>query len=202
MPPLKPHPHVPNKTNDSCAECGLFLSHPIHLSHIGRNKLSEEEARDKVFNDYLDNTTRSVRKARLFYKTTIAQLEAQCEALADNCIKHGSEIHQLEERLEAAIDNKTCLIDTKGGSRIRVVGQDLWDNNEELEAKLLAHTENEGDECPLCALEAEKDAYRTGLAMFMHRYLHETDTHIWETCAQNAWLERADTFIQQNNLLT
>jgi hypothetical protein len=106
------------------------------------SKLSEEEARDKVFNDYLNNIMRSVRKARLFYKTTITQLEAQCEALADNCIKHGSEIHQLEERLDAAIDNKTCLIDTKGGSRIRVVGQDLWDNNEELKAKneALHHT--------------------------------------------------------------
>ena len=41
----------------------------------------------------------------------------------------------LEERLIAAIDNKTCLIDING-SRIRVVGQDLWDNNEKLETEL------------------------------------------------------------------
>jgi len=27
----------------------------------------------------------------------------------------------------------------------------------QLEAKLLAHTENEGDECPLCQLEAENE---------------------------------------------
>ena len=39
------------------------------------SKLSEEEARDKVFNDYLYNITKSVRKIRVFYKTTVDQLE-------------------------------------------------------------------------------------------------------------------------------
>ena len=45
----------------------------------------------------------------------------------------GEDLFNLEDRLIAATDNKTCLINTKSGVRIRIVGQDLWDNNEKLE---------------------------------------------------------------------
>lgn len=34
----------------------------------------------------------------------------------------------------------------------------LLEQNEMLGARLLAHEENEGDECPLCAVEADRDA--------------------------------------------
>jgi len=47
------------------------------------SELSEEEARDKVFNDYLYNITKSVRKIRVFYKTTVAQLETTNAALVE-----------------------------------------------------------------------------------------------------------------------
>ena len=42
-------------------------------------------------------------------------------------------------------------------------GVDPLDRISELETQLLAHLENEGDECPLCAAEAEIQALRTAL---------------------------------------
>ena len=55
---------------------------------------------------------RTIRRMR-GWAFEVAQLETQCEALADNCMRHGSEIHQLEAevgRLETEIERLRGMV--------------------------------------------------------------------------------------------
>ena len=72
----------------------------------------------------------------------------------------------------------------------------------QLEAKLLAHQENEGDECPLCQLEAELSDIKESHRIVMDEKCPSDEVHC--TCvpvlrAENEalrelWLERKDWY--------
>lgn len=97
------------------------------------NDLMEERRQLKEDLD-LHKKIRSAQANMITY--LIKESDQRFSDLQDEHLILHQENDQLEERLIAAIDNKMCLIDTKGGTRMRVVGQDLWDNNEKLETEL------------------------------------------------------------------